>query len=156
VRTLGSIVVLCACLALVGCGESDTSANGSNALEAPFERPKPKVVPQGPTTNKLVVKDLIEGTGAVAEEGDEALYHYVAGVYERGEEIESGWVKGSAFVVKLGSHTAKLPRLEEGMEGMRVGGRRAVIFPTTPDRFPPGSELGDTLVYVVDLLEIKR
>lgn len=149
------MVALCAGLAVAGCG-SDSSAEETNKFAVAFERPKPKVVPQGPTTHKLIVKDLIKGTGAVAKQGDEGRYHYVAGVYERGEEIESGWVKGSAFVVRLGSHAAKLPNLEKGIRGMRVGGRRAIIFPTTPQRAPPGSVFGDTLVYVVDLLEIKR
>src|SRR5260221_2544159 len=146
---------VCASLLVAGCGESSSSASELKSAAA-AARPKPTKLPTGPTSNKLIVKDLIEGTGAEAKNGDVAVVHYVAGVYERGEEIESGWVKGSAFEVPLGSHTAKLPYWEKGLPGMRVGGRRALIFPTTPKHFPIGSELGDTLVYVIDLLEIRR
>jgi peptidylprolyl isomerase len=43
----------------------------------------------------------------------------------------------------------------EGMPGMRVGGRRELIFPTTKDDMPPGSGPNDTLVYVIDLVGIE-
>ncbi len=147
---------VCASLLVAGCGGSSSAASEATTSAAAEARPKPKVLPQGPKSHKLIVKDLIKGTGAEAKNGDVALVHYVAGIYERGEEIESGWVKGSAFEVPLGSHRAKLPYWEKGLVGMRVGGRRALIFPTTPKHAPLGSELGETLVYVIDLLAIKK
>ncbi len=142
------LLAVCATLVLAGCG-SDSSAETSSDEAA--DRAKP-TVPKGPTAKKLVVEDLIEGTGAVAEEGDELAVHYVAGIYETGEEIESAWVRGEPLGFTLGSGSW-MKGWEDGMPGMRVGGRRVLIFPTIPADVPPGSKLGDTLVYVVDLLE---
>lgn len=151
-----AIVAVCAaaaCTGLVAAGCGGASAGEETKSAEAAQRPKPKV-PQGPTAHKLIIKDLKVGTGAVAEKGDLVLVHYVAGVYERGEEIESAWVKGDPYGFTLGARTA-LPYWEKGVPGMRVGGRRVLIFPTTPAHSPIGTELGDTLVYVIDMIEVR-
>lgn len=146
------LAVLCAVLSLAACGSDSSSETHSE--EAATLGPKPKI-PKGPKSEKLIVKDLAEGTGVAAEEGDELKVHYVAGIYETGEEIESAWVRGNPLGFTLGS-SGWLKGWEEGMPGMKVGGRRVLIIPTTPEDAPPGSELGDTLVYVVDLVEANK
>lgn len=169
---LGTLLAtaLCAAVVLTGCGGDDTSSADSSAggasggevssefrseeAEERSKGPKPKI-PKGPTSDKLIVKDLIEGTGAEPQKGDSLAVHYVAGIYETGEEIESAWVPGKPLGFPYGSG-AWVYGWEEGMEGMRVGGRRELIFPTKPGTVPPGSELGDTLVYVLDLVEIEQ
>jgi peptidylprolyl isomerase len=146
---------LCAAVALAGCGE-DSSAEGpilSLEAENRSKGPKPKI-PQGPPADELIVKDLIEGDGATADDGDELAVHFVAGIYETGEEIESAWVPGTPLGFELGSDTWAYG-WEEGIPGMRVGGRRVLIYPATPEESPPGSKTGQTLVYVVDLVEAK-
>lgn len=149
-KTLALIVVAClAFVGLSGCGGDDA---GSSTIAE--EKPKPQV-PQGPHSEKLVVSDLVEGTGAVAGAGDKVSVHYVAGIYETGEEIESAWVEGDPFGFRLGAGDV-LDGWEEGLPGMRVGGRRQLLIPTSPDVIPIGSEVGDTLVYVIDLLEIRE
>jgi len=144
-------IALAALLAVSGCGGDDDSSTQTRSAEA-AARTKPKV-PKGEPPDELVVKDLIEGTGTEAEDGDLLSVHYVAGIYETGEEIESAWVKNEPLGFPLGSDRW-LKGWEDGMPGMRVGGRRMLIFPTTPDDAPPGSEVGDTLVYVIDLVEL--
>lgn len=146
------LAVFCAALSLAACG-SDSSAE-THSEEAATLGPKPEI-PKGPQSEKLIVKDLVEGDGVEAEKGDQLAVHYVAGIYETGEEIESAWVEGNPLGFTLGSGSW-LKGWEEGMPGMRVGGRRVLIIPTTPEDSPPGSELGDTLVYVVDLVEAKK
>lgn len=146
------LAVVCSGLALAGCG-SDSAAE-TRSEEAADLGPKPEI-PQGPKSEKLIVKDLVEGDGVEAEKGDELAVHYVAGIYETGEEIESAWVEGSPLGFSLGSG-GWLQGWEEGIPGMRVGGRRVLIIPTTRQDTPPGSELGDTLVYVVDLVEARK
>jgi peptidylprolyl isomerase len=153
-------------LAATGCGTGDDSAGerGSASAEAgtssaklqssvaATELAKPKV-PTGPHSKSLIVKDLREGTGAVAETGDELTVHYVAGIYETGEEIESAWVQGDPYTFQLGAGYQNLG-WERGLPGMRVGGLRELVIPTTPEKTPIGSRRGETLVYVVNLLEI--
>jgi peptidylprolyl isomerase len=146
------LLAMCAALSFAACG-SDSSAETRSEEAATLGR-KPEI-PTGPTSKKLIVKDLIEGTGVAAEEGDDLSVHFVAGIYETGEEIESAWVEGNPLGFRLGSG-AWLKGWEEGVPGMRVGGRRVLIMPTSREEVPPGSELGDTLVYVVDLVEAKK
>jgi peptidylprolyl isomerase len=114
------------------------------------KRPKPEV-PQGSTSGSLAVRDLIIGTGELAETGKILVVSYVAGIYETGEELEWTGNRPVGFLFGGGDWSYGF---EEGLAGMRVGGRRELVFPTTPATLPPGSKLGDTLVYVVDLLEI--
>lgn len=156
-------------LALAGCGEDDSSSAGSAGTDpaatesaSPFKSveaeerskgPKPEI-PKGPSTDRLIVRDLIEGTGAELRKGDVVGVHFVAGIYETGEEIESAWVPGKPLGFPYGDGTW-VYGWDEGMEGARVGGRRELIFPTKPGTVPPGSKLGDTLVYVVDITEIE-
>lgn len=148
------IVALCGALAVAGCGGDDADSSELSTVASFALKPKPEI-PQGPPVDDLVVKDLIKGTGAPAEDGDLMVIHYVAGIYETGEEIESAWVKGSPFGVELGIGKV-IPEWSEGLPGMRVGGRRALIFPTSRETAPPGSELGDTLVYVIDLVRLNK
>jgi peptidylprolyl isomerase len=151
-KLLPLLLAVCAVLSLAACG-SDSSAE-TRSKDAATLGPKPRI-PTGPTSKKLIVKDLVEGTGVAAEEGDELTVHYVAGIYETGKEIESAWVEGNPLGFTLGSG-AWLKGWEEGVPGMRVGGRRVLIMPTNRKEVPPGSKLGDTLVYVVDLVEAKK
>jgi peptidylprolyl isomerase len=146
------LLAVFAVLSLPACG-SDSSAE-TRSEEAASLGSKP-AIPKGPTSEKLIVKDLIDGDGVAAEDGDQLAVHYVAGIYETGKEIESAWVEGNPLGFTLGSG-AWLKGWEEGMPGMRVGGRRELIIPTTPEDAPPGSKLGDTLVYVVDLVEVTK
>lgn len=148
-KTLALIAVVSVALFAAGCGGDATGSATTSPMKV-----KP-AVPQGAHSEKLLVEDLIEGDGAVAETGDRIAIHYVGGIYETGDETESAWVKGEPYVFALGSG-ALLDGLEEGLPGMRVGGRRQVLIPTSPDVVPPGTALGDTLVYVVDLLELRE
>lgn len=151
-RLLSLLVAVCIALVLPACGGDSSTETRSEDAATLGAKP---AIPKGPKSEKLIVKDLVEGTGVAAEDGDQLAVHYVAGIYETGEEIESAWVEGNPLGFILGSG-AWLKGWEEGMPGMRVGGRRELIIPTTPEDAPPGSELGDTLVYVVDLVEAKK
>lgn len=119
---------------------------------------KPKVVlPGAPPPKKLVIKDLRSGTGPEARAGDEVVFHYVEVDYETGEEFDSSWDRGRPFSFTLGSHQL-IRGWEEGLQGMRVGGRRELIAPPRwafesggVGNVPPDT----TLVFVVDLLAVK-
>lgn len=145
-------------VSLVACGDgsSDGSATGetaqlsSQALKAIVERPKPVVkVPKRPPPKKVVVKVLKEGSGPPAKNGDDLAVHYVGISYTSGKEFEEAWKPGTSFQVKTLGSGSYLGAWEEGLVGMRVGGRRELIVPSklAYNRGP--------LIYVIDLLSIE-
>ena len=130
-------------------GDAEISTN----LE---ERPK---IParSGEPPAELQVNDVVEGDGPAAKAGDTVQVRYVGGFYESGEEFDASWNGGKqTFDFPLGAQMV-IPGWDQGLEGMKVGGRRELIIP--PD-LGYGSEGtgpipgGATLVFVVDLVGI--
>ncbi len=122
----------------------------------PNRRP---TVPQGtgdPPT-RLVVQDLIVGTGARAQAGDTVKVQYVGVLFSNGKRFDASWqgVKpGPGFEFPLGGGQV-IPGWDQGVVGMRVGGRRKLIIP--PDLaygaqgFPPDIPPDATLIFDIDL-----
>ena len=118
---------------------------------------KPVVkIPSGPPPAKLVTKDLIPGTGPAAKTGGSVTVNYVGVLYKGGKEFDSSWKTGKPFApFKLGAGSV-IPGWDQGLVGMKVGGRRELIIPPSlgygkqgsPPTIPPNA----TLVFVVDLL----
>jgi len=117
---------------------------------------KPVVtVPKGPAPTHLVTKDLIQGTGAVAQSGQTVTVNYVGVLYKTGKEFDSSWKRNQPFTTSLASGRV-IPGWVQGIAGMHVGGRRELIIPPSlaygkrgsPPTIPPNS----TLVFVVDLI----
>jgi FKBP-type peptidyl-prolyl cis-trans isomerase len=116
---------------------------------------KPKVVPpSGPAPKKLVVKDLIKGTGPVAKPGATVTVQYVGVLYKNGKQFDASWNDGSGKPVSL-PLSGVIQGWQKGIPGMRVGGRRELIIPPSlgygaagsPPKIPPNSPL----VFVIDL-----
>ena len=136
------------------------SGNGkgkAKKAKAPASRSKPKVkVPSGPPPKQLVVDDLEDGKGPAAEAGDEVTVQYVGVNYKTGKQFDASWDRGEPFSFELGSH-AVIDGWEEGLKGMKAGGRRELVIPPamgygaagSPPAIPPN----ETLVFVIDLLE---
>ena len=119
---------------------------------------KPAVdVPEGPPPKKLKTEDIVKGDGKAAEPGDMLAVQYVGVSYATGEEFDSSWDTGAPFVFELGAGNV-IEGWDEGLVGMREGGRRQLIIP--PDMAygasgqPPVIGPDETLVFVVDLVEI--
>jgi peptidylprolyl isomerase len=160
------VLIIGACLALLaaGCGSDDSSTTSSSAggetsspqkAEAPKKKTKPSVVPpKGTPPTKLAIEDLEDGTGPAAKAGDEVTVQYVGINYKTGKEFDASWDRGEPFTFGLGSGMV-IPGWEEGVEGMKVGGRRELVIPPelgygstgSPPAIPPN----ETLVFVVDL-----
>ena len=122
------------------------------------ERQEPKVVPpKGAPPKDLQVRDLIPGSGAEVEQGDVLTVEYV-GIRYDGKPFTNSWDRDKPFRFKLGAGSVKVnPGWEEGLKGMRVGGRRELVIPPkllTPNGPEQGSSPSDTLVYVIDLIGI--
>lgn len=160
-------IALCTALAVAGCGGSDDSSTGSTKAEgsAPAEssgdasnRSKPRVtVPSAAPPKQLEETDLIEGTGAEAKAGDEVTVQYVGVNYKNGKEFDSSWSRNEPFPLTLGAGLV-IPGWEQGIEGMKVGGQRELIIPPElaygEEGRPPAIPPNETLVFVIDLLEV--
>ena len=90
---------------------------------------KPKVVPpSGPAPKKLVIKDLIKGTGPVAKVGATVSIQYVGVLYKGGKQFDASWDDGSGQPVTF-PLTSLIQGWQQGIPGMKVGGRRELIIP---------------------------
>jgi peptidylprolyl isomerase len=155
-------IALCVVLALAGCGGSSDSSAGSGATEttseSSAEKTKPKVTPPtGAPPKKLEVKELEEGSGAEAKAGDKVTVQYVGVNYKNGQEFDSSWSRSEPFSFGLGAGEV-IPGWDQGVEGMKVGGRRELIIPPElaygEAGAPPAIGPNETLVFVIDLLEV--
>lgn len=162
-RKLILLIAACAALAIAGCGGDDDSSTTSTASEAAAANEdtstKPKVtVPDGAPPAKLESRELKQGSGPEATAGDEVTVQYVGVGYESGEEFDASWDRGEPFPFTLGAGEV-IPGWDQGVEGMKVGGRRELIIP--PDLAygeagaPPSIGPNETLIFVVDLLAVK-
>lgn len=157
-RTLILTIAVCAGLAVaVGCGSSNSST-GATTSESTAEKTKPKVtVPTGAPPKKLEVKELEEGSGAEAKSGDKVTVQYVGVDFKNGEEFDSSWSRNEPFPFTLGAGEV-IPGWDQGVEGMKVGGRRELIIPPElaygEAGAPPAIGPNETLVFVIDLLEV--
>jgi peptidylprolyl isomerase len=121
---------------------------------------KPKItVPQGPPPKKLVVQDLIVGKGKRAKNGPAVAVQYVGVLYKNGKEFDSSWSgarKHNPFGFALGMGQV-IAGWDEGVPGMKEGGRRRLIIPASlaygkqglPPKIPPNS----ALVFDIDLVK---
>jgi peptidylprolyl isomerase len=157
VKKLMLMIVVCAGLFVAGCGGGNDSSTESTTSEAPAEKTKPKVtVPTGAPPKKLEVKELEEGSGVEAKAGDKVTVQYVGVDFKNGEEFDSSWSRNEPFSFTLGAGEV-IPGWDQGVKGMKVGGRRELVIP--PDLAygeagaPPAIGPSETLVFVIDLLE---
>jgi peptidylprolyl isomerase len=109
---------------------------------------------EGPAPTDLVVTDLVVGTGAEATAGATVDVHYVGVEFETGEEFDASWNRGSSINFPLGSLIAGW---QQGIPGMKVGGRRQLVCPPHLAYGPAGGGhrlSGKALVFVIDLLGV--
>ncbi|MGV9710924.1 FKBP-type peptidyl-prolyl cis-trans isomerase [Gordonia sp. NPDC003424] len=116
---------------------------------------KPEVeFPEGPAPTELQVTDLVVGEGAEALRGGVVDVHYVGVEYDTGEEFDSSWDRGQSANFPL---NRLIPGWQEGIPGMKVGGRRQLTVPPQLAYGPAGAGhrlSGKTLVFVIDLLGV--
>jgi peptidylprolyl isomerase len=123
----------------------------------PALQKKPTVnVPKGPAPKKLVTKDLVTGTGKVATKTSNVTVQYVGVLYKNGKQFDASWDNGQPFSTQLGQGQV-IKGWDEGIPGMKVGGRRELIIPPNlaygskaQAKIPANSPL----VFVVDLLAV--
>ena len=113
----------------------------------------PEIEPHlGEAPADLVVEDIVVGDGAEAQPGAEVEVHYLGVEFETGEEFDSSWSRGQTITFPLNGLIAGW---QEGIPGMKVGGRRKLICPPHMAYGPAGGGhflSGKTLIFVIDLL----
>jgi peptidylprolyl isomerase len=119
---------------------------------------KPEVdFPGGEPPADLEITDLWEGTGAEAKAGDTVEVHYVGVAFSTGEQFDASWDRGSPLQFRLGVGQV-IQGWDQGVQGMKVGGRRQLIIPpglAYGDRGAPGAIApGETLIFVCDLVSV--
>jgi peptidylprolyl isomerase len=165
-----AIALLAGILAVAGCGSDEDKSASPAATDTPAatatpsatataEAKKPKVkVPSGKPPKKLVIKDLKEGTGPAAQPGQTVTVQYVGVNFKGGKQFDASWDRGEPFSFPLGGGQV-IQGWDQGVAGMKVGGRRMLVIPPDlgygPDGQPPVIKPNETLVFVIDLLAVQ-
>ena len=174
------LVTAAAVLSLAACGGAETASppqaaqtTAAAAVECETDAPTteaPAVVStdlavqptapcyQAAAPTDLVLSDVVVGSGAEAVAGTDTEVKYVGAFYETGEEFDASWDGGAdkTLPVTVGAGQV-IDGFDQGIEGMKVGGRRVVTIPsdlgygdTARGPIPAGS----TLVFVIDLVSV--
>ncbi|HEY5788024.1 MAG TPA: FKBP-type peptidyl-prolyl cis-trans isomerase [Microlunatus sp.] len=113
---------------------------------------------EGETPTELVIIDLIDGEGDEATAGDQVQVHYVGVAHSTGEEFDASYNRGAPLDFPLGAGRV-IQGWDQGVAGMKVGGRRQLVIPPHlgyGDRGAGGViKPGETLIFVVDLVAVR-
>jgi len=161
-------------LLAAGCGQDDQAASAPAPTPTPTPaatagplpsvtrdvEEKPRIgTPAGEPPTELVSRDVVRGKGRPVREGDTASVQYVGVSWSTGEEFDASWDRGEPFAFPLGGGQV-IQGWDQGVEGMRVGGRRELVIPPElgygPAGSPPVIGPNETLVFVVDLVDVER
>ncbi len=120
---------------------------------------KPEVeIPEQDPPAELVIEDLEVGDGDEARPGQEVSVHYVGVAWSTGRQFDASWDRGETFEFGLGAGQV-IAGWDQGVAGMRVGGRRRLTIPPQLGYGARGAggviKGGETLVFVVDLLGVR-
>ena len=119
---------------------------------------KPEIdFPEGPPPADLEITDVVEGDGQEATSGSTVRVHYVGVAHSTGVEFDASYNRGAPLQFRLGIGQV-ISGWDQGVQGMKVGGRRQLVIPPHLAYGDRGAgaviKPGETLVFVVDLLEV--
>ena len=109
------------------------------------------------TPSGLKYLDQVVGTGEVAVAGKTVNVHYT-GWLENGKKFDSSVDRGQAFSFPLGAGRV-IKGWDEGVQGMKVGGKRKLTIPSNLGYGPQGAggviPANATLIFDVELLGVR-
>jgi peptidylprolyl isomerase len=173
-RTLAILAVLPG-LGLTACGDDDdgeaspppsaeerteTEPTSSEQREALKDTSTKPVIPRpsGSPPRALRKEDIVRGKGPAAKPGDNLVVHYAGVTFSTGEEFDASWDRGEPYSFTLG-RSQVIEGWHRGFAGMKQGGRRMLTIPPElaygAQGFPPAIGPNETLVFVVDLVDIR-
>jgi peptidylprolyl isomerase len=182
-RRVLPLLLAAAALAVAGCGNSSSASSSSAEKPAtPTSTPaatpspakaiaaiarhipkslakKPRIPkPNGAPPLKLVERDIVKGHGRAARQGETARVQYVGVAWSTGQEFDSSWSRNQAFAFPLGAGQV-IQGWDQGVVGMRPGGRRLLVIPPElgygAAGSPPAIGPDETLIFVIDLEQAK-
>jgi peptidylprolyl isomerase len=109
----------------------------------------------GNAPTDLQLDDIVVGEGAQAKPGDTVEVHYVGVEFDTGEQFDASWDRGQSIEFPL---RGLIQGWQDGIPGMKVGGRRQLTIPPQLAYGPAGGGhrlSGKTLVFVIDLLAVR-
>lgn len=154
------VVALLAGALLSGCTsepEATAPAPESAAEQPAAEQP---AAPEAPVATEdvteLEIEDLAEGDGAEAKQGDTVTVHYTGWLTD-GTKFDSSMDSGQPFQFTIGEGRV-IPGWEEGVPGMKEGGKRKLVIPAAmaygEPGYPPVIPPNATLVFEVELIAV--
>jgi peptidylprolyl isomerase len=137
---------------------TDSTTSTTEAVTTPTSA-KPELPEPGgdaPVT-ELKIEDIEVGDGKVIEKGDTIVAHYLGATYKDGKEFQASWDSGQTFETVIGEGNV-IKGWDEGIPGMKVGGRRKLIIPAADaygaEDTGDGRPHGD-LVFIIDVYAVK-
>ncbi len=119
---------------------------------------KPSItIPNEAPPSQLTIVDDVVGSGDEATKGRNVSVHYVGVAWSTGRQFDASWDRNEPFDFRLGAGQV-IQGWDEGVAGMKVGGRRTLTIPPDMGYGSRGAggviKGGETLVFVVDLLNV--
>jgi peptidylprolyl isomerase len=121
------------------------------------EKPTVEIPAEQAPSYQLELEDIVGGEGE-EEAGKTVEVHYVGVSWSTGQQFDASWDRGSTFKFGLGRGQV-IPGWDQGVAGMKVGGRRRITIPPMLGygKRGAGGVIGpdETLVFVVDLIGVR-
>ncbi len=122
------------------------------------EKPTVEVPVDTPPSYQLEIDDIVVGDGDEATAGQIVEVHYVGHSWSDGKQFDASWDRGDTFKFGLGQGQV-IQGWDDGVRGMRVGGRRRITIPPMLGYGKRGAggviKPDETLVFVVDLIGVR-
>jgi FKBP-type peptidyl-prolyl cis-trans isomerase len=134
---------------------STSTSSSSVKLPAALNTEPTIKSPGGTPPKKLVVKNLITGTGpAVTSPSQTVTIAYVGALFANGKVFDSSWKDVPSTHTISQPASGFVPGFEQGLLGMKVGGRRELIIPASlayGNKKQGSIPANSALIFIVDL-----
>lgn len=147
-----------------GHGEATGDAHAEECTAKDFkveggsgEKPRITVPKDCSAPSELLTLDLEEGSGRAVKAGDDVEVNYHLVGFSDGEQKDSSWDRGQTFTVENVGQAQVIEGWNEGLIGLKEGGRRLLVVP--PDKAygeqgTQGIKPNETLVFVIGAVKV--
>jgi peptidylprolyl isomerase len=151
-----AVILAFSMVLLTGCGDKEVSASADNLPTVTTNMGEAPTIgaPSGTPPTTLESKDIVVGTGAEVLPTSTITFHYTLMTWSNGALIESSWSSGSPATYPLSN---LIVGWQQGIPGMKVGGRRLLVVPPDLGYGAQGSgPVGpnETLIFVMDIVSV--